>query len=155
MYRQSQKLVKQQYLLQMSHSMVNFGPLTAGMAWPVWSTPANLNGFRVLASLLRRRRSPEANQTLHDVWPSLHYVYIFGGSCPLTKLYQLQTSLCVQILLSPILVALLHGSRPAGVSQNLRRATRTGITELSQKAPPIFGWAPWAGITLGIGPHSS
>jgi len=47
-------------------------------------TPANFNGFRVLAVLLQRRRSPEANQTLHDVWPSLgmvHYMYIFGGSC--------------------------------------------------------------------------
>ena len=30
--------------------------------------------------------------------------------------------------------------------------TRNGITELSQKAPLIFGWAA---ITLGIGPHSS
>jgi len=39
-----------------------------------------------------------------------------------------------------------------GVSQTLRRGTRNGITELSQTAPPIFGWAA---ITLGIGPHSS
>jgi len=39
-----------------------------------------------------------------------------------------------------------------GVSQTLRRGTRNGITELSQRAPPIFGWAA---ITLGIGPHSS
>jgi len=30
--------------------------------------------------------------------------------------------------------------------------TKNGITELSQTAPPIFGWAA---ITLGIGPHSS
>jgi len=30
--------------------------------------------------------------------------------------------------------------------------TRNGIMELSQWAPPIFGWAA---ITLGIGPHSS
>ena len=47
--------------------------------------PARFNGFRVLASLLQRSRSPEANQTLHDVLPShglLHYVYTFGGSCP-------------------------------------------------------------------------
>jgi len=39
-----------------------------------------------------------------------------------------------------------------GVSQTLRRGTRNGIAELSQSAPPIFGWAA---ITLGIGPHSS
>jgi len=49
--------------------MANFGPLTAEICWRVWDTPAKFNGFRVLASLLQRRRSSEANQTLHDVWP--------------------------------------------------------------------------------------
>ena len=34
----------------------------------------------------------------------------------------------------------------------MRRGTRNGITELSQSAPPIFGWTA---ITLGIGPHSA
>jgi len=48
--------------------------------------------------------------------------------------------------------ALLHGTPAAGVSQTLRHGTRNGITELSQRAPPIFGRAA---ITLGIGPHSS
>jgi len=32
--------------------MVNFGPLTAEICWRVWNTPANFNGFRVLAALL-------------------------------------------------------------------------------------------------------
>ena len=51
-------------------------------------TPANFNGFRVLTSLLHRRRSTETNQTLHNVWPSpglVHCMYIFGGSCPVTE----------------------------------------------------------------------
>ena len=69
--------------------MVNFGPLQAEIGWRVWSTAANFNnGFRVLASLLQRRRSAEANQTLHNVWPSpglVHHIYILGGSCPLTE----------------------------------------------------------------------
>jgi len=43
------KLVKQQYLL---HNMVNFGPLMAEICCRVWGTPANFNGFRVLAALL-------------------------------------------------------------------------------------------------------
>jgi len=47
--------------------MVKFGPLAAEIGLPVWGTPANFTGFRVLASLLRRRRSP---------------ICIFGGSCP-------------------------------------------------------------------------
>jgi len=35
------------------HNMVNFGPLTAEIRSGVWGTPANFNGFRVWASLLR------------------------------------------------------------------------------------------------------
>jgi len=55
---------------QCPHNMANLGPLTAEIGWWVWGTPANFNGFRVLASLLHRRLSTEVNQTLHDVWPS-------------------------------------------------------------------------------------
>ena len=33
--------------------MVNFGPLAAEIGPVVWGTPANFNGFRVLAALLR------------------------------------------------------------------------------------------------------
>ena len=99
----------------------------------VWGTLPNFSGFRVLASLLHRRRSTEINQTLHDVWPSpalVQYIYIFGGSCSLTEFCQVQNSLCVQILRSPILSALLHGTGAVGVSQTLRR---------SAEGPPIFG----------------
>jgi len=32
--------------------MANFGPLTAEISLPVWGTPANFNGFCVLAALL-------------------------------------------------------------------------------------------------------
>ena len=34
------------------HNMANFGPLAAEICWRVWGTPANFNGFRVLAALL-------------------------------------------------------------------------------------------------------
>ena len=48
-----EKLVKQQYLPHMSnYNMVNFGPLAAEIGSLVWGTPANFNGFRVLAALL-------------------------------------------------------------------------------------------------------
>jgi len=137
------------------HHMANFGPLTAEICSGVWGTPATFNEFRVLPSLLQRRRSLEANQTLHDVWSSpglVHYIYIFGGCLPLTEFFPVQNSLYVQVLCSSILAALLHGTPATGVSQTLWRGTRNGITELSQKAPPIFGRAA---ITLGIGPHSS
>jgi len=92
------------------HNMLNFGPLTAEIDSGVWGTPANFNGFRVLPSLLQRCRSPEANQTLLDVSPSpalVHYVYIFGGSCPDGILPGAKFTY-VQVLRSPMSAALLQ-----------------------------------------------
>jgi len=34
------------------HNMVNVGPLAAEIGQVVWGTPANFNGFHVLAALL-------------------------------------------------------------------------------------------------------
>jgi len=39
------KPVRQQYLLHMSHNMVNFDPLAAEIGSVVWGTPANFNWF--------------------------------------------------------------------------------------------------------------
>ena len=86
-----------------SQYIANFSPLTSEIGSGVWGTPANFNGFRVLPLLLQRRRSPDAKQTLHDVWPSpglVHYIYIFGGSCPLMEFCPVQYSLYVQVLRS-------------------------------------------------------
>jgi len=86
--------------------MVNFSRLAAEIFSLVWGTPANFNGFRVLASLLQRRRSTEANQTLRNVWPLpglVDYIYTFSGCCSVTEFCQVQSSLCVlQVLRSPI-----------------------------------------------------
>jgi len=120
------------------YNMANFGLLTAEIGLGVRGTPANFNGYGVLASLLQRRRSPEANQTLHGVWSSpvlAHHIYTFRGSCALTEFCQVQNSLYVQVLRSPILAALLYGTAAAGVSQ-----TAAWYTEWT--SPPIFSWAP-------------
>ena len=59
------KLVEQQYLLYMStHKMVNFGPLAAEIVSLVWGTPANSNGFGVLAALLHGILVVDVSQTL-------------------------------------------------------------------------------------------
>jgi len=44
--------------------MVNFGLLAAEIDPVVWATPANFNGFRVLAALLRRSQVVTVSQTL-------------------------------------------------------------------------------------------
>jgi len=109
--------------------------------------PSRLHYCRV-----QRRRSPEANQTLHDVWPSpglIHYYIHFRGLLPPGAILS-DAKFTLRPSLAFSYVALLHGTPAAGV--RLRRGTRNGITELSQRAPPIFGWAA---ITLGIDPHSS
>ena len=134
--------------------MVNFGPLAAEIASLLWGTLANFNWFRVLPSLLQRRRSPEANQTVRCLvvsWDGTLYIH-FRGSCPLAEFCPVHNSLYIQVLCSRILAALLHGTLAAGISQTLQHGIRNGITELSQRVPPIFGRAA---ITLGIGPHSS
>jgi len=103
--------------------MVNFSPPAAEI-WRVWGTPTNFNGFRVLAALLHRRRSTEVNKTLQNVWPSpgqVHYIYILGAAP--SEICQLLNSLYVQVLRSPVLPALLHGTRAAAVNRTLWRGT--------------------------------
>jgi len=134
------------------HNMVNFGPLTAEIGLGVWGTPANFNGFHVLPSLLQRCCALEAKQTLHDVLaiPGLvHYIYIFGGSCPDRILPGAKFTLCLNVR-SPILAALLHGTPTAGVSQTLRQCTRNGITNFRRGRHLYLAGQPsrWASPTF-------
>jgi len=45
------------------HNMVNFGLLAAEICWRVWGTPANFNGFHVLAALLHGSQVVGVSQT--------------------------------------------------------------------------------------------
>jgi len=45
-------------------NIVNFGPLAAEICWRVRGTPANFNGFRVLAALLHGTLVVGVSQTL-------------------------------------------------------------------------------------------
>jgi len=45
-------------------NMVNFGPLAVEICWRVWGTPANFNGFRVLAALQHGTLVVGVSQTL-------------------------------------------------------------------------------------------
>jgi len=125
--------------------MVNFGLLAAEIISLVWGTPANFNGFCVLASLLQRRRSTEANQTLYCRMfgpylglSTIYRAYIFGGCCSVREFCQVQNSLRVlQVLHSPI------GNVTARQSSSGREpnfaALSTGRHLYSAGRPP--GWA--------------
>jgi len=134
---------------------VNFFPQAAEISSLVWGTPANVNNdFRVLPLLLQWRRSPEANQTLHDVWlsPGRYTIYTVSGALAPWENFarcsiHFMSKSCVFLCWQHYCAALQQRA-----SAKLRHGTRSGITELSQRVPPIFGGAV---ITLGIGPHSS
>ena len=48
------------------HNMVNFGPLAAAICWRVWGTPANFNGFCILAVLLHGSQVVGVSRTLRQ-----------------------------------------------------------------------------------------
>jgi len=54
--------------------MVNVGPPAAEIDPVVWGTPANFNGFRVLAALLHRSQVVGDSQTLRRRTEGITYV---------------------------------------------------------------------------------
>ena len=131
------------------HNRANFGPLTAEIGLPVWGTPGNLTSFSFWFSYCSDIGHWTSTKlyTMFGRLLGCYTIHIFSEAFPQTEFCQVQNSRYIQVLCSP---ALLHSTPAAGVSQTLRRGTMNGIMELSQWAPPTFGWAA---ITLGSGPH--
>ena len=72
------KLVNSNISSTCPHNMVNFGPLAAEIGWWVCGTPANVNGFHILALLLHQCHSVEANQTawcMAVIWAGTLYIH--------------------------------------------------------------------------------
>jgi len=142
MYGQSEKTVKQLYLIHMSSQYGELRLTGAQVISGVLGTPANFNRFRVLASLLHRRRSPEANQTLHDLWPSpelVHYIHFVAfdpwwnfARCKI----HFSSKSCVLLYWQRYWI----GTPAAGVIQTLRRATRNRT--FAEGATYIPPWLP-------------
>jgi len=105
------KLVKQQYLLQMSPQYGELGPLAAEIGPVVWGTPTNFNGFRILQHYCSNvaQRKPTKLCTVFVRLLGWYTKYTFWGFLPHYRI--LQNSLCIiQVLRTHILVALLHGN---------------------------------------------
>jgi len=136
--------------------MVNFDPLTAEIGLPVWVTPANFSRFCVLATLLQRRHSPEANQTRQNLWPSpgvVHYIYIFGAFAPwrnfATCKIHFASNSCVLIYWQRYCTALQQqaSAKLCGMVQGM------GLRNFRRRRHLYsFGWAA---ITLSMDAHSS
>jgi len=56
------------------HNMANFGLLAADIGWPVWGTPPNFNGLRVLAALLHSSKVVSVSQRLRHRTEGATYV---------------------------------------------------------------------------------
>ena len=69
---------------------------------------------------------PNVARCLAVSWAGTIYVHC-RGLLPLREIWQVQNSLYVQVLHSPILAALLHGTRVVGVSQTLLHGTRNEL----------------------------
>ena len=112
--------------------MVNLGPLTAEIDWGVWGTSCSkfqrvscLGFVTALTSL--NGGQPHFARCFAVYWAGTLYIH-FLGLLLLTEFCQVHNSLCVQVLRSP--TARHASSRRLGVSQTLRRGTRSGTTEL-------------------------
>jgi len=104
----------------MSPQYGELGPLAAEIGLRVWGTPTNFNGFLILASLLQRRRSSDANQTLHMAvsWAATLYIYFWGLLPSGLILPPAKFTLCPSLAFSYIgSVTAWHSS--SGVSQTL------------------------------------
>ena len=120
------KTVKEQYFLHMCLQCGELRPtngcdLLGSLGHPSKFQRVSRLGFVTAATSLT---GLESHISVHDVSPSpalVDYIYIFGGSCHVTEFCQVQNSICVQVLCSRILAALLHGTRVFGVSQTLLR----------------------------------
>jgi len=65
MYQQSEKkFLSSRISSTCLHNMVNFSPVAAEIISLVWGTPANFNGFRLLAALLHSTLVVGVSQTL-------------------------------------------------------------------------------------------
>ena len=69
------KLVKQQYLLHIFPQYGENGLLVAEIGLVVRGTPANFNGFRVLAALLHGSQVVGVSQTLQHCTDGVTYVW--------------------------------------------------------------------------------
>ena len=101
-------------------NIANFGPLTAEIALEFGAPqykfkPVSHLGFITAATSLTGGE-PNFVRSFAVSWAGALYIH-FWGSCPLTEFCYVQNSLCVQVLRSRILTALLHGTTAVGLSK--------------------------------------
>ena len=92
---------------------------------------------------------PNFARCLAICWAGTLYIH-FWGLLPLTEFCQVKNSLCVQVLRSPVLAALLH-DKLCGMVQGMELWKFRSSSFSTEDA----NYIPRAAITLGKGPQSS
>jgi len=138
------KLVKQQYLLHMSSEYGGLRPTNGlhrfgSLGHPIKFQRVWRLGFVTAATSLTGGQ-PNFARCLAVSWAAT--LYIFGGSCPLMELCRVQNSRYVEVLRSSTWAALYYTALLQRASAKLCGMVQgMELTELSQRASPIFGWA--------------
>jgi len=141
--RQSEKIIKQQYFL---HMFPQYGELRSTSGWDRLTGLGHPSKFQrlsrlgfVTAAASLNGSQPSFARCLAVLWAGWLFIH-FRRLLPLTEFCQVLNSLCVlQILRSPILSALLHGTRAVGASQTLRRWAQ-GTTYIQQGTGHVGHW---------------
>ena len=125
---------QQQYLLHMSLQYSECRPTNG---WDRFGSLGHPSKFQwvsrlglVTAQTSLNGGQPNIAQCFAISWAGTLYIH-FRGLLPLTEFYQVQNSLCVQVLHSPTLAALLHGTWIVSISQTLRHSAE-GATYIRQ-----------------------
>jgi len=102
-------------------------------------------GF-VTAATSFTKGQPNFARCLAIFWAGTLYIYIFGGSWPLTEFRHVQNSLCIQVLLSPVLAALLQGTPAAGSAKLCGMVQGMELRNFCRKRHPYSAGRPsrWA-----------
>jgi len=125
------------------HNMMNFSPVAAEIGqiaaeiWRFFDFSRWRLGFVTAATSLNRSQ-PNFSQYL-AVSGLVYCIYIFGGFCPVMEFCPVQNSLCIQVLRSAMLAALLHSTQVVGVSQTLWHCTE-GATYVRLSGHHIGHW---------------
>ena len=121
------------------HMSSQYGELRPTNGWDQLASLGHLSKFQrvsrhlgfVTAPTSPNGGQPNFARCLVVSWAGT-LLYTFWGLLPLDGILPGEKiQLCVQVLRSPILAALMHGTPAVGVSQTLRCGTRNGITERS------------------------
>jgi len=150
------KLVKQQYFIHVSSQ---YGELRPISGWDrfisLWHPSKSQRLSRlafVTAATSLTGGEPNFARCLAVSWAGTLFIHFRSLLAPDGILPGAKFTLRPRLVFWYIGSVTARQSSSGRVSRTLRSGTSNGITELSQRAPPIFSWTA---ITWGISPHSS